>query len=354
MSVTSPIRSFRRWASAIAERSFLFHAARVVRGLLAERRTGVTPPAAYQSLIHLYCRTGGWSNDLLHAFLRRANPPVQLPPATGVLGHFTPSEIAAAAADVRRDGYYVFPRLLTADVCDRLSEFAITSEASPSPPPHSGPARAVFDPCRPLAPLYRFREKDLVPHPDVQRLMADPVFLALAQAYLGCGPILDIVTMWWSVPFGGTPSEDGAQLFHFDMDRVKWLKFFVYLTDVTADTGPHQFVAGSHRTGQTPQRLLRRGYARLSDADVRSAMPAAKVVTFTGPRGTVFAEDTRGLHKGVPPRFGNRLVFELEYCDSLFGTTLTPSPCQPAVPELASAAGQFPHLFRKYLPAGGS
>jgi hypothetical protein len=313
-------------------------------------RTGATPPAAYQSLISLYCQTGGWSNDLIHAGIRLWNRPRRLPSGPGVLGELSAPDIRTITTAIRRDGYYVFPRRLPADACDRLLRFASTAESEPSPAPSGGPRRCVFDPARPLAPLYRFPEPVSVQNPDVQRLMADPTFLAVAQAYLGCAPVLDIVALWWSVPFGNTPSAEGAQLYHFDMDRVKWLKFFIYLTDVTPETGPHRFVAGSHRSGHTPKSLLRRGYARLPDAEVESAFPRESLITFTGPRGTIFAEDTRGLHKGIPPVAGPRLVLEFEYCNSLFGGFFRPAPWATAVPELESAAQRNPRLFQKYAP----
>jgi hypothetical protein len=41
----------------------------------------------------------------------------------------------------------------------------------------------------------------------------------------------------------------------------------------------------------------------------------------TGPRGTILAEDTRGLHKGKPVAKGDRLVLEFEFSSSMFGAT---------------------------------
>ena len=36
--------------------------------------------------------------------------------------------------------------------------------------------------------------------------------------------------------------EHAAQMFHFDMDRPKWLKFFIYINDVNEKNGPHFFI----------------------------------------------------------------------------------------------------------------
>ena len=37
--------------------------------------------------------------------------------------------------------------------------------------------------------------------------------------------------MWWLPLYGRAPSFAAAQQFHFDMDRWKWLNWFLYLTD---------------------------------------------------------------------------------------------------------------------------
>ena len=42
------------------------------------------------------------------------------------------------------------------------------------------------------------------------------------------------------------------------------------------------------------------------------------MVEIGGPRGTIFAEDTRGLHKGKHLLTGDRLLFQLEFSNSLF------------------------------------
>jgi hypothetical protein len=105
------------------------------------------------------------------------------------------------------------------------------------------------------------------------------------------------------------------------MDRIRWIKFFVYLTDVGPDNGPHCFVAGSHKTGGIPNTFLDRGYVRIPDDEIHAAYPNERLIEFTGPRGTIIAEDTRGLHKGRPVVAGHRLMLEFEFSNSLFGAT---------------------------------
>ncbi|MEI6399325.1 MAG: phytanoyl-CoA dioxygenase, partial [Pseudomonadota bacterium] len=121
-----------------------------------------------------------------------------------------------------------------------------------------------------------------------------------------------------------TPDKTAAQYFHFDMDRIKWLKFFIYITDVGPDNGPHSFIAKSHRSGGIPGELLQGFYKRLTDEEVFTHYGPKSRIEFTGVKGTIIAEDTRGLHKGKHVQSGDRLVFQLQYSNSLFGGEYSP------------------------------
>jgi hypothetical protein len=70
----------------------------------------------------------------------------------------------------------------------------------------------------------------------LQRLALDPRLIDIASKYLGCKPYLDCVSAWWSIPGNDSPQE--AENFHRDNDSIRFLKFFLYLTDVNADCGP--------------------------------------------------------------------------------------------------------------------
>ena len=47
----------------------------------------------------------------------------------------------------------------------------------------------------------------------MQRLMADPLLLSVAEQYLRAHPILCGADMWWSPAFGDTPGEDAVKNF---------------------------------------------------------------------------------------------------------------------------------------------
>jgi ectoine hydroxylase-related dioxygenase (phytanoyl-CoA dioxygenase family) len=106
------------------------------------------------------------------------------------------------------------------------------------------------------------------------------------------------------------------------MERLRWVKFFFYLTDVTEESGPHIFVPKSHLDRGLPFSLRSKGYTRLEDSHVDKVFPKASWKVFTGPIGSMIVEDTRGLHKGKHVENGDRLVFQLQYTSSLFGKTI--------------------------------
>jgi hypothetical protein len=324
---------------------------RVARGAVRYSRTGTTPPDAYHSLIHLYCRTNGRSNDLLHALARRRSPPMVLPLARGVLGSLSSADVERLADEIRENGYIRPSERLPADACERLREFSLRTEATLAPPRKQGPARGVYDPAHPIAEGYRFDEADLIQEPAIQRLMADPSLLAVAQAYLGCLPVLSSVFMIWSTParLADNAREELAQMYHFDMDRLKWIKFFFYLTEVTSDCGPHCFIAKSHRTGRQLPSLLARGYVRYPDQELEPYYPTDDRIEFTGPPGTLFAVDTRGYHKGLTPRAGDRLMLQIEFCDTLFGAPYV-RPAFPAngILELQARRRDYPRVYSRY------
>jgi hypothetical protein len=134
---------------------------------------------------------------------------------------------------------------------------------------------------------------DIANHPDMLRLATD---------YLGFTPTITGLSMRWTFPGGAAP--DVVQSFHRDCELGSF-KLLIYLTDVHADTGPHTYIARSHRD-RMPMRL--RVY---SDEEV--LRDHGEGVTMLGSSGTTFAIDTRGLHKGAIPVSAPRLMLGVQY-----------------------------------------
>lgn len=344
------VRAAGRRADPMSVRRRVFSAVRTgpdfAGGVLRYVRTGQTGESGYQAMVRLYCVTRGVSNDVLHQVVRRRRPRAGLA-GDGVLGLADDALVDRLTAD----GYVVFPNLLPADLCDRLTALARRAPGEYRPPLSDGERRGTYDPSRSGLQTCWIDEAALASDSDVQSLVSDPSVLGLAEAYLGCLPVLSILAMWWTRPGSSEPAElaEKAQMFHFDLDRLKWLKLFAYLTEVTPENGPHVFVRGSHRRGAKPGHLLRRGYQRITDEELAESVDPRDVVEITGPRGTLFVADTSGFHKGKAPVSGERLVLQLEFADALFGGRFGRVPDVVAVdPRFGVLASSHPEVLPRW------
>ncbi len=328
---------------------------RLSAGAIRYYLKGDTPNYAHQGMIDLFCRTRGLSNDLLSRVVSLSYPLYRLPDTDGLLGNLSTVDLQRITSQLDLNGYHVFSKRVPDDLCDKLLEFATRSPCRIRAMTRQGqtrPARDVqnYQRKHPEGVRYDFSSQALINDEAVQGLMSDHSITAVAMSYLRCAPILDVLSMWWHTAYSQTPDSEAAQYWHFDMDRIKWLKFFVYLTDVTEDNGPHCFVVGSHRRKGIPDRLLSRGYARLTDEEVAQCYPSERLIKFVAPRGTIIAEDTRGLHKGKEVFTGDRLLLQLQFSNSLFGATYEPSRIERILnTQLSRMATAFPRLYSNYL-----
>jgi hypothetical protein len=305
--------------------------------------TGRTPHYAYESMRQLYCRTNGRMNDFMSRLSGLVHRPYRLDGASGVLGNLDPEAIDVVATNIRERGFHVFTQRLPEEACSEMERFALEQSAFPYTDNGADGETTVYDPDRWISTKYEFEEQALLQAPTVRRLLADCSILAVAQAYLGSKPVLDLISMWWSTAFSRQASSRAAQLYHFDMDRLKFIKFFIYLTDVGPDNGPHVYVSGSVK--RKPRELLRDG--RIPDADVEAHYPRDAVMEITGPRGTIFAADTRGLHKGKPLRTGHRLLLQLEFANSLFGQSWNALHCEDGANGFDDVIRRYPYTFSR-------
>jgi hypothetical protein len=127
----------------------------------------------------------------------------------------------------------------------------------------------------------------------------------IADAYLGADSIILNSQIWATFPDEkNTYNPDFG--FHYDLDDYRFLKLFIYLTDVDEDSGPHQIIDESH-LGNVIFRFFNR---RLGNA-----LPARfsnKVKVMLGKRGEGFFEDTLCYHKGTRPK-NPRMILQLQF-----------------------------------------
>jgi hypothetical protein len=237
--------------------------------------------------------------------------------------YFPDADPRSMAAAVERDGLAFGLKLPSAAVTELL-EFARVNPCWIDrdrklgfPPDRIEEARQRLGRRFLLAQYMNVRQRS----PLVARLTKDPVLLEIAARYLGAQPRLVGVNLWWSYPeeADAAARHFAAQMFHFDLDDFKFIKFFFYLTDVDATSGPHVVVRGTHRDKRRASFREQFAVRRYSDDEVIAAYGADAVVSITGPAGTGFAEDTMCIHKGLPPASRSRLALQIQYALNDFG-----------------------------------
>lgn len=332
---------------------FVGHGIFLLLGYFIFLLTGKNTNRGHQALVFFFCRTGGRVNAWLARLDGVLSSPLKSLNGEGVLGSVADMR-EAGARQVCERGYFVKNSALSAQICDRLMTFALATPAVVRP--MDGEAKGGIERLElinlncPSAVRYDYKVADLLANPDFQNLLVDPSLLALAESYLGVSPKLDVLSMWWHTGFHDRPDSEAAQMYHFDLDRPRWLKVFIYLTDVSLENGPHSFIDGTHNIDAIPEKFLQRGYVRLSDAEVLGEYGAAREIVFTAPRGTIIAEDTIGLHKGGVVTRGARLLLQLQFSSSLFGAPY-PKATLPIVrtSALKRMIAANPSVYRGYL-----
>ena len=138
----------------------------------------------------------------------------------------------------------------------------------------------------------------------IRKLLTSEPFTSLASNYLNCESFSISAAYFISNPCDISEEEKyrNAQYFHWDNDFTKFLKFYIYLTDVDIDSGPHIFIPGTHKNKLFKHRLCR----LYADQNIYDSYN--KKIEFLGTKGSLFFVDSYGLHKGETPKKKSRLI----------------------------------------------
>lgn len=319
-------------------------------GAACHTLTGRTPHIAHMALVRWFSRTGGWANDLLSALLSLLHGPYRIPEASRLLPAIGRGELDAVQASMERDGYCILPQKLPAEFCDRIAramegkDFAIRDDSVPWQP-----ERLIkYDRNAPVAHNYMLPNDDITDIPEVQDLISDPVLINVAQNYLKAVSIFSGMSLYYSAAVKDEPDMESAQAFHWDLERIRWIRFFIYLNDVDENNGPHCFIRGTHRTGGIPRQLLSRGYVRYTDEEVIAMCGKENYREFHATKGTILAEDSRGLHKGKVLKRGERVMLAFELSNSTFGASKRHRIRNIHVPRFGEYAQKYPRLYKNF------
>ena len=245
-------------------------------------------------------------------------------------------EAAARAAQVERDGYVLATDLVPAAwVAEMREYFAGQPCADPYRPKLAsfvGPQNAP-----PGTHVAHFSPEIVVNSPRALEIVNLPAIVETVSAVLGGKPTITYMVALWTVP-----AHDGmaqhAEKFHRDVDDIDFIKFFMYMTDVDEESGPHVYIKGSHNK----DRLTK--IRRYEDDEVYDVFGRENEVRFTGPAGTSILEKTYGFHRGYPAKSKPRLMFSVIYSlrESVYG------PKAPMVDARARGLTIDPFMNRIY------
>lgn len=214
----------------------------------------------------------------------------------------TPREpdLQDALGGLERDGIAMLPNLFSPSELDDVVDFFLNQQVM-SPEGSCMTLEGLPE----EATMAAYELATIVACPWLMAAINSADILRLASAYLGCKPTICAVGVRWSFP--GSEAPNVTQAFHRDPDEWRFIKLFIYLTDVDGESGPHVYVAGSHNT-RSP--LRGKSY---SGEQVEAQFGKQNMRAVLGPRGTTFVADTIGVHAGIPPQRAPRLLLQAQY-----------------------------------------
>lgn len=291
----------------------------ILAGIISYRKTGVTPEMTQHALVRGYENSSGLLQEVLHKVLFENYKPEREIIRSTLFGEIGPESIQKILSDMSQDGYSVLPFKLDSNLIERINADSLQFDYQLKGGDSSAPNEvAGLDLTKPPPCVSAYAKPDSISgNAMLQTISQDELFKEICASYLGTQVNLIDSTFWYTFP-SEEPSAETAQLFHYDLDTIRWVKIFVYLTDVDENSGPHEYVATSHKPENKASEILVRNYARLDDLDIDKYY-ADKRRVITAPAGTVIIGDTRCFHKGNAVGKGHRLIYSPIYAPSRLG-----------------------------------
>jgi hypothetical protein len=168
----------------------------------------------------------------------------------------------------------------------------------------------------------------------------DPYLLTVVTHYLGLVPTLVEAYARRNFP---ARFRTMNHFWHRDLnDRHQLLKMFVFLTDCSVQTGPHEYIRRSHR-----ELNALNGKRYFTDDEIDALHPTGSPLREVSDvkAGTVILEDTRGVHRARMPETGYR---DLGYA-VFFPLPVGAEPASYRFPR--DAAARLTDFQRAFVPA---
>ncbi len=269
---------------------------------------------SYLLLRNLYVSTFGYFNHSINRRLALIRPP-----QTSIDNFFSPNQDIASSLSTTRildqllnkGGYASSLLNLDSYNLSDIKEFVDTRSFSKFK--NQACARAC------LTHIPTLFELPLIKH-----LIYSDTFRVIADNYLQTQSVLNMVSLCKSVHVKRNAQQlsQDAMLFHFDSDHNRFLKIFIYLSDVNRYCGPHTYIPRTSLKYRVSLPDTIQSDNRHSNLSITRSGLVPEYIC--GPSGTVIFADTHNLHRGTPISHGHsRYILQLQYVDSMFGSERT-------------------------------
>ncbi len=171
-------------------------------------------------------------------------------------------------------------------------------------------------------------KKDLFSNKKISEFVLKNEWINIVRDNFKFEPKLMDVTAWYTFPELIDDRNEGiqeknfsydAQIWHRDVDKLRDIKIFIYLTDVNSiEDGPFEILSGTHLFSFKKYKYANKNNFRIFTKDIPNKILKNKI-SFTGKKGTNFIVDTRCIHRGAQVKKNHRLVLELYFSNSFFG-----------------------------------
>ena len=183
-----------------------------------------------------------------------------------------------------------------------------------------------------------YKTADTLGCSQLMQLANNSEILSIAAQYLGAPPSIASMQTWWTIgEHNLTGQSHYDDIYHRDVDDLRFVKLFIYLTDTDEKSGAHSYIKKSHLSSK----LVARG--SISDEVAHHTFQSDLFATIVGSAGTIFLEDTWGIHRPLLATHGRRLIFSVLY--SLIPWT----PQSPPYPLLLLPEGLDAHVNRRHF-----
>lgn len=261
---------------------------------------------SHSTMINLFCISGGWTNRLINIFLRKKK-------IVTVDSIISKNE----KTFYENEGYLIKKKFLDINFIENfLNELSKLEGYWDGDNCIDNKKEKLGTDIK--STKFFYQSSDLINLKCVRKILLNKHIIDSARNLLDAEPIINNVSCWHSFA-SEKADEQSAQLWHFDMERPKWIKIFFFLTDCNSKNGPHCFISKTHKVGGIPKKLRMLGYKRLDDNLIEATFNNNSIKEIICEKGTIVFEDTSGLHKGKQLLEGQRTIFQIEFATSMFG-----------------------------------